>query len=451
MRNIWNSYSNLIVTNCTNRAIDRTSLDYWRNELFATTIIYIIPLSFIAIIPGIHMAYLTELSYLIFVDVVAMIAVLAVAFVPNIPIFARKIIFNAALYLVSIALLYYLGSFGPGLLYLLATTFFVIVSLDQKYAYAAVLLNILICIWIGLAIVYDFGMHMVLSDYDIGSWIAVSVNLIFLSAVSVFLIPRLFHGLQTSINEQKDLKKQLSQKKSELETSIQQVNEKNRELEEFAYTVSHDLKEPLRMVKSFVGLLEKKYKNKIDDKADQYIHFAVDGATRMQTLIDDLLTYSRVGRHRRDKQLIEIPGLIDEVVVNLNTLIEENETEIKVDEKIPEIIGYRNEMVRLFQNLISNAIKFSRKDVSPLVRISGSENEENWHLKVIDNGIGMTQKECLEVFDIFKQANHKKVYPGTGIGLAICRKVVHQHNGKIFAESEPNQGSTFHIILNKSK
>jgi len=267
----WKRYKSTIYRNCTDPAASRNSVYYWQNRLFAASAIYLIPFSLVAVIPGIYMAYITGLKPLLAVDAIAIGSILSVAFLPGLSVFARKLVFNGMLYLVALALLYYLGATGPGLLYLLAITIFVLLSLDRVYGIWALILNTLICIYFSMAIYYGFASTAILDQYELNAWIAISSNLIFLSGTAVFLIPKLFNGLQSAFEEQQQLKE-------ELEESIRELDDKNEELEQFAYTVSHDLKEPLRMVKSFMELLKKKYHSRLDEKGQKYIHYAVDGA-----------------------------------------------------------------------------------------------------------------------------------------------------------------------------
>ncbi len=201
------------------------------------------------LIPGIYMAYKLSLTGMLLSDFITVVTILAVAFMPGISVFVRKLLFNGSLYTTSVVMLHYLGSNGPGLLYLFAITIFVLVSLDQLYGYLALTLNTITCIYFGLALHYGFASDVLLQEYQLDSWIGVSSNLVFLSGIAVFLMPKLFNGLQSAFEEQEQLK-------TKLEHSVENLNAKNKELEQFSYSVSHDLKEPLRMVRSFMELLK---------------------------------------------------------------------------------------------------------------------------------------------------------------------------------------------------
>ncbi len=209
LKAFWNSYRGAVILNCMDNNADPTSLSYWQNYLFASSILYIIPLSLISLIPGVYMAYITGLKGMLFMDLVIVGSITGVAFIPDISVFARKLWFNGAMYFTSIILLLYLGSLGPGLLYLLGITIFIVLSLDRIYAYISVVLNVFISAGIGFVIYMGYEFFWILNEYDLGSWIAVSSNLIFLSAAAVLLIPILLDGLRASLVLESQLRSDL--------------------------------------------------------------------------------------------------------------------------------------------------------------------------------------------------------------------------------------------------
>jgi light-regulated signal transduction histidine kinase (bacteriophytochrome) len=225
------------------------------------------------------------------------------------------------------------------------------------------------------------------------------------------------------------------------------LTESNKELEQFAYVASHDLQEPLRMVSSFLQLLEKKYNEQLDDSAHQYIHFAVDGSERMKTLINDLLKFSRVGTTVEENSEVDCNMLLKNVIKVYEQKINENEAKIRVRE-LPVIKGNRTQLEQLFQNLIGNALKYRGKD-APCIEIGANEEGAGWVFHVKDNGIGIEKKFYEKVFVIFQRLHGKNEYGGTGIGLAICKKIVERHGGKIWIESEPGSGTTFYFSFPK--
>jgi len=222
---------------------------------------------------------------------------------------------------------------------------------------------------------------------------------------------------------------------------MEELARSNKELEQFAYVASHDLQEPLRMVTSFVQLLARQYEGKLDEEADQYIHEIVEGAARMRALILDLLAYSRVDS--AGSPLIELDSgkALDQTLSNLEVTLKENKAVVSRG-RLPRIKGDFNQVVQLFQNLIGNAIKFHGSE-TPEIRVEAEERGGEWVFTVQDNGIGLEPQYGEQIFEIFKRLHSRSEYPGTGIGLAICKKVVTRHGGRIWVESEPGKGSTF--------
>ncbi|MDX1993692.1 MAG: PAS domain S-box protein [bacterium] len=231
----------------------------------------------------------------------------------------------------------------------------------------------------------------------------------------------------------------------DLARSADELRRSNEELQQFAYVASHDLQEPLRMVTSYLQLIEQRYSEKLDDDAREFIGYAVDGASRMKALINDLLAYSRVETRRTQFTLVDFHVVIDRVKTNLKLAIEESGTTFEVDD-LPRLMADEGQMVQLFQNLISNAIKF-RAEEPPKITIKATRQRGEWQFCVGDNGIGMEKQYLDRIFIIFQRLHSKGKYPGTGIGLAICKKVVERHGGRIWAESAPGQGTTFNFTL----
>lgn len=241
------------------------------------------------------------------------------------------------------------------------------------------------------------------------------------------------------ISERKKAEVQLNQSKIELEG-------KNKDLEQFAYIASHDLQEPLRTISNYVGLFEKQYKGKLDNNSDEYLNFISSATRRMQTLIHDLLEYSKIGR---DKTTIEIDcnQLLMEVLNDMAVPINESNANIK-SAKLPTIKGYAI-LKSLFQNLISNAIKFRKKETPAIVNITVQSQNKNWLFAIKDNGIGIDKTHHDKIFKVFMRLHSSEEYPGTGIGLAQCKKIIELHQGKIWVESEPEKGSTFYFTIPK--
>lgn len=248
--------------------------------------------------------------------------------------------------------------------------------------------------------------------------------------------------LAATFNEMAERRKQAEE---ELNQALEELKRSNAELEQFAYIASHDLQEPLRMVKSYVQNLEQRYKDKLDSDANGFIASAVDGVTRMQVLINDLLAYSRVGMRGKPFEATDCEVVLDQALTNLKVAIEESGAEVMY-EPLPTVMADPGELVQVFQNLIGNAIKFRSKE-TPRVRISAEKKKKEWVFSVQDNGIGIDSELSERIFAIFQRLHTEDEYAGTGVGLAICKKIMGRHGGQIWVESAPGKGSTFYFTL----
>jgi light-regulated signal transduction histidine kinase (bacteriophytochrome) len=275
--------------------------------------------------------------------------------------------------------------------------------------------------------------------------------------------PRLWNHFETELLQQ--LGNQIGIALSQgqlLEKETQQSQElarSNAELEQFAYVASHDLQEPLRMVTSYLQLLEQRYKNQLDANADQFITYAVDGARRMQTLINDLLNYSRVSSRGQTFMQVNCSIILEQAIANLQIAIADSQAVVTHD-TLPEVMADATQLTQVFQNLIGNAIKFCR-DQQPRIHIGVVKGDANldgeslnfipsadeWLFWVRDNGIGLESQYAERIFIIFQRLHGRGKYPGTGIGLAICKKIIERHGGRIWVESKPGQGSTFYFTI----
>ncbi|WP_158851910.1 sensor histidine kinase [Saccharothrix deserti] len=226
---------------------------------------------------------------------------------------------------------------------------------------------------------------------------------------------------------------------------LEELRRSNSELEQFAYVASHDLQEPLRKVASFCQLLERRYSGQLDERGEQYLQFAVDGAKRMQVLINDLLAFSRVGRMSREQTMVDLDELVAEVLDNYSELIEGTGATVEVAD-LPTVRGEASLLGGVFGNLIGNALKFHGKN-PPQVRVDVERTGELWTFDVSDKGIGIDPEYAERIFVIFQRLHHKDDYPGTGIGLAMCRKIVEYHGGTIWLDTGQETGTTFKFTL----
>ena len=235
----------------------------------------------------------------------------------------------------------------------------------------------------------------------------------------------------------------------ELAKKAEELARSNAELQHFAYIASHDLQEPLRMVASYVQLLARRYKGKLDADADEFIAFAVDGATRMRTLIDALLAYSRVETKGKEFEPIDCEAILDGTLSTLQAAIEESQAVVSRD-PLPTVMADPTQLDQLFQNLIGNGIKF-RGVEPPRIHVSSERNGKEWIFSVRDHGIGIDPQYADRIFVMFQRLHTKGEYPGTGIGLAVCKKIVERHGGRIWVESQPGQGATFYFTVPQVK
>jgi signal transduction histidine kinase len=230
-----------------------------------------------------------------------------------------------------------------------------------------------------------------------------------------------------------------------LAKKVEELARSNRDLEQFAYVASHDLQEPLRMVSAYTQLLGERYRGKLDDQADKYIHYAIDGATRMQELIYDLLRFSRVGRQEMTLQPTDCNLVVKQALDNLKLLISETKTTVDC-KPLPTVMANGPQLEQVFQNLVANAVKFS-DGATPVVEINAELKGASWIFSVSDNGIGIAPEHADVIFSIFQRLNTREEYAGNGIGLAICKKIVEQHGGKIWLGNHSGPGTTINFSI----
>jgi light-regulated signal transduction histidine kinase (bacteriophytochrome) len=231
-----------------------------------------------------------------------------------------------------------------------------------------------------------------------------------------------------------------------LREKTEALGRSNADLEQFAYVASHDLQEPLRMVSSYMQLFEKRYQGALDAQADKYIAYAVDGAKRMQALIAGLLEYSRVGRQEEAPAPVDSEQALDQALTNLRSALEDSKAVVTHD-PLPRVFGNGAQITRVFQNLVGNGVKFRRPEESPRIHVAAQLRANEALFSVRDNGIGIDPQYSERVFVIFQRLHTRTEYPGTGIGLSVCKKVVERHGGRIWLESQPAAGTTFWFTL----
>lgn len=446
MENIWKKYRAIVFRNILGETQTK-DLAYWRNRMFAETVTFLLPLCIIAVSTGIYWAIKRGVAFIIVLDLLLIITFVYITLVPGVQVKHRKRILVYSGYFMAVVLLYLVGPSGPGLIYLYACCVFGIFFFANNYAYLFATINTVICLVVGLLIIQG----IVPTGMDKGvegliEWITLSSNIIFLSFLSAALIPGVFAGLQQTLKEEITLSKQLEAEQKSLEKANLLLQAKNADLEQFTYVASHDLREPLRMVTGFLGQLERKYESGIDEKGRTYIRYAVDGAKRMHTLIGDLLQFSRAGKTEGMQELTDTNILVGEVLLLLKEKTEEQNATINIG-ALPQITTLPSALRQVFQNLVDNALKYHKKDQPPHIDISAISQGNYWKFTVADNGIGIAPEYHNRIFIIFQKLHNREEYTGTGIGLAICKKMIEMLNGKIWVESEEGRGARFHFIL----
>ncbi|WP_373523379.1 ATP-binding protein [Aquiflexum sp.] len=445
---LWDKYKKTLNRNFQIKGKEDNSLDYWKNKLFCQTVIYILPFSLIALIPGIYFSWINGLGYLIAVDIFCVALIISIGFLPKLSIQVRQGLFIFCVYFIATTFLYLIGITGPGLVYLLGATFFFIIIFPNKYAYYPSIINIIICGLIAGLIPFDILPWSDSEYHNQAQWLASSSNLIFLGFLSSALIPMVFKGLESALHKEKNIRSELNHQNQVLETALKELKNKNSDLEAFAFSASHDLQEPLRMISSFLTQLQKKYADQLDEKGNQYIFFAVDGAKRMRQIIMDLLEYSRVGKFDGKKEWIDFTELINQVISLNKKLISEKSVSITT-KNLPKLYVHRTPLYQIFQNLISNAIKYGENDIPPKISIEGEDLGQEWAFSIKDNGIGIKAEYFDKIFVIFQRLHGKNEYEGSGMGLSIVKKIVENIGGKIWVESELKKGSTFIFTIPK--
>jgi signal transduction histidine kinase len=255
---------------------------------------------------------------------------------------------------------------------------------------------------------------------------------------------RLSVAMRSALRDKKS-REERRQSQQSLAQKVEELARSNRDLEQFAYVASHDLQEPLRMVAAYTQLLGERYRGKLDDQADKYINYAVDGATRMQSLIQDLLAFSRVGRQETELKSTNCDEVVRHALTDLQAAITESGAVIN-REHLPTLMANPMQLKQVFQNLIGNALKF-RGTAPPVIQISAERQGLDWLFSIADNGIGISPEHAESVFIIFNRLHTRTEYPGNGIGLAICKKIIERHGGKISVQPGKTEGTIFRFTL----
>ncbi|HRV91662.1 MAG TPA: ATP-binding protein, partial [Anaerolineae bacterium] len=250
------------------------------------------------------------------------------------------------------------------------------------------------------------------------------------------------------VTEKRRAANQIKRNNAQLKQQAEALEQSNLELQQFAYVASHDLQAPLRNINGFMQLLQHHYRGKLDEQADDWINRAVNSTRQLETVIHDILAYSRVDAQTRPFESIPLNEIFDELTTMLAPIIQETRARITRD-NLPTVMGDRSQLTQVLQNLIGNGLKY-HGNLPPQIHVSAENGDDNWLIAVHDNGIGIEPEHHQRIFEIFRRLHSQQEYPGSGIGLAVCRRVVQRHGGKIWVESEPSRGSTFYFTISQT-
>jgi signal transduction histidine kinase len=437
-------YENFMLIRLIPQKKPNSDLEYLRNEIFLKCLIYIFPSGIIVLFPGtLNAIYLKQYSVLTF-SILTYLIMFIITIPVRIPIHIKKIIFTLALFNLGFQLFFRLDFIFLGILYWTIANISIVLLYSKKTTLIIGLLNTLVCIFIGYLIYSNHLIWFKSVSINLDKWIIISVNMLFLNIIVSILINQLISNLQSvifkEINSSENLKK-----------SNHLLHAKNDELEHMTYVASHDLQEPLRMVTSFLTQLEIKYKDQLDQRGKQYIHFAMNGAVKMREVMLEILAFSKIGMDNGQLEIIQLNELVDEVLWMNRKLIQENNSQIII-EQLPNMLGHKILLRTLFTNLISNAVKYKSNARISIVKLTCDIEEHDYVFKIIDNGIGIHPEKTEQIFLLFNRGDlNNNQIQGSGIGLAICKKITLLMNGEISVYSVHNEGCTFTVRLPKQQ
>ncbi|HET8859123.1 sensor histidine kinase [Marivirga sp.] len=443
----WSKYKITVARTIFRQQDSIQNLSYYRNQLFFYILLYGLAFSPIAIIPGIIASYRTGYYNLVILNILTFIVLLILGFAKPIKIKARKLILVSFLFGVAWTLLYQLKLEGPGLIYLFSVTIVSCLIHSGKLAYLSILINAIIFTFIGLNIEFKWFHLPLTENHQMITWFGIVVNLIFLSIIIVACFDVIFKKLEKNIIQQRTLNETINNDNLKMAETQKVLRDKNEELNQFAHTIAHDLKEPLRSMQTFAHLTISRYQESIPEKGQEFLSHIQTSSERMAILLDSLLEYAQLGKGKRIS-VFSVKDIVQELEKDLNQLITENQAKI-IYNSLPKIKGYEIEFKQLLQNLIANAIKFKKDDEDITVKIKANEKADLWEFLITDNGIGIESKHKEKIFTIFHRL-HRNKFPGTGLGLANCKKIVEIHGGNIWVDSIPEKGSTFYFTISKN-
>jgi signal transduction histidine kinase len=419
-----------------------TTLAYLRILIFYKSLIYILPFAFLVLIPGIYYSIKTGENYVAIFDIITYITIVSLIFINRISITIKKLIFTVMMFHLSFQLFFRLDNITVGMLYWLISNISIALLYSKRTTLFFGVFNFILSVIIGLLIAFG-NFHIISKSNDeLTEWVVTSLNMQFLNIIISILIDYILIKLQHVIFIQNETHKNL-------ENSVLMLQNKNDELEHMTYVASHDLQEPLRMVTSFLAQLDKKYKDQLDQRGKQYIHFAMDGANKMRDVMLEVLAFSKIGMNQSKQEEVNINELVDEVLWMNRKLIQENNSQLIIDQ-LPIIYGHRILLRTLFTNLISNAVKYKSHTRISIIKVEYHEENDMHVFEITDNGIGIPAEKLEQIFLLFNRGDYKNnQVQGSGIGLTICKKIILLMKGNIHVESTLHERSTFRLKFPK--
>lgn len=437
-----NHYESVILKRVLPEKENFTTLAYLRILIFYKSLIYILPFAFLVLIPGIYYSIKTGENYVAIFDIITYITIVSLIFINRISITIKKFIFTVMMFHLSFQLFFRLDNITVGMLYWLISNISIALLYSKRTTLFFGVFNFILSVIIGLLIAFG-NFHIISKSNDeLTEWVVTSLNMQFLNIIISILIDYILIKLQHVIFIQNETHKNL-------ENSVLLLQNKNDELEHMTYVASHDLQEPLRMVTSFLAQLDKKYKDQLDQRGKQYIHFAMDGANKMRDVMLEVLAFSKIGMNQSKQEEVNINELVDEVLWMNRKLIQENNSQLIIDQ-LPIIYGHRILLRTLFTNLISNAVKYKSHARISIIKVEYHEENDMHVFEITDNGIGIPAEKLEQIFLLFNRGDYKNnQVQGSGIGLTICKKIILLMNGNIHVESTLHEGSTFRLKFPK--
>lgn len=429
-----------------NRSDYATDLNYLKDVIFIKSLVYVYSLSILVLIPGIFYGIIINNYWVVFWDVITYLSVLFLTYPTKIKLNIRKWIFVSVIYLLGFQLLMQLGMDGAGILFWIIGNISSSLLFNQIQLIYIVLVNIIVFSIITLIIYIGDLPPTFSTSLSIDDWVLISIHNIYLSIIISSILNELLKILERVLYKEKKLQQSIVNAVLKTEQSIQLFERKNAKLEHIAYVTAKDIKTPLKQVEKDIQLLNEQLKATIDDKADKYLHFAAEGATKMKGLIAGMDKMSRIDQHEVRLEKVNIKQISTEIIESQFS----NETQIDLmfDLAIEEFQSDAILLKRLIKSLLTNCIQFQNKNLPLLVNIkTKQECEDKLHITITDNGIGIEKQHYDRIFQLYQRIHIQTDNAGSGVGLALVKRIVNKLNGEIWVNSKLNIGTSFTISL----